>query len=153
FCPKCVRSEDLCVMRKRPVTIKPATYAQYQQQMCREDATLGSDCGPLAVMNCMKRILPASAVVLTALLGINHLAAAQQVPPTGARPATAAPAAPRAAAGRVSGTVTDATTGKPVSYATVAVLDGAGNPVNGGVAGDDGKFVLAGIPAGTYKVQ
>ncbi|GAB2854900.1 TonB-dependent receptor domain-containing protein [Hymenobacter ruber] len=101
----------------------------------------------------MKRTLPASAVVLTALLGINHLAAAQQGPPTGARPATAAPTAPRAAAGRVSGTVTDATTGKPVSYATVAVLDAAGNPVNGGVAGDDGKFVLAGIPAGTYTVQ
>jgi outer membrane receptor protein involved in Fe transport len=53
----------------------------------------------------------------------------------------------------VSGTVTDATTGKPVSYATVAVLDAAGKPVNGGVAGDDGKFVLAGIPAGTYTVQ
>ncbi|MBH8560048.1 TonB-dependent receptor domain-containing protein [Hymenobacter negativus] len=98
----------------------------------------------------MKRTLPASAVVLTALLGINQLAAAQQGPPTGARPAAAAP---RAATGRVSGTVTDATTGKPVSYATVAVLDAAGNPVNGGVAGDDGKFVLAGIPAGTYTVQ
>ncbi|MDB5267948.1 MAG: hypothetical protein JWP58_988 [Hymenobacter sp.] len=104
-------------------------------------------------MNCMKRTLPASAVLLTAFLGINHLAVAQQGPPTGARPATAAPAAPRAAAGRVSGTVTDATTGKPVSYATVAVLDAAGSPVNGGVAGDDGKFVLAGIPAGTYTVQ
>ncbi|MEL5996705.1 carboxypeptidase regulatory-like domain-containing protein, partial [Hymenobacter segetis] len=101
----------------------------------------------------MKRTLPASAVVITALLGINHLAVAQQGPPTGARPATATPATPRAAAGRVSGTVTDATTGKPVSYATVAVLDAAGSPVNGGVAGDDGKFVLAGIPAGTYTVQ
>ena len=101
----------------------------------------------------MKRTLPATAVLLSALLGINHLATAQQGPPTGARPAAAAPAAPRAASGRVSGTVTDAATGKPVSYATVAVLDAAGSPVNGGVAGDDGKFVLAGIPAGTYTVQ
>jgi outer membrane receptor for ferrienterochelin and colicin len=86
------------------------------------------------------------------MLGFNNLASAQQAPPAGARPATAT-AAPRAATGRVSGTVTDATTGKPVSYATVSVLDAAGNPVNGGVAGDDGKFVLAGIPAGTYTVQ
>jgi outer membrane receptor protein involved in Fe transport len=98
----------------------------------------------------MKPTLSASAVLFIALLGLNHLASAQQGPPTGARPATATP---RAATGRVTGTVTDATTGKPVSYATVAVLDAAGNPVNGGVAGDDGKFVLAGIPAGTYKVE
>ncbi|WP_460557002.1 TonB-dependent receptor domain-containing protein, partial [Hymenobacter daeguensis] len=99
----------------------------------------------------MKPTLPASAVLLSALLGINTLASAQQGPPSGARPA--ATATPRAATGRVTGTITDATTGKPVSYATVAVLDAAGNPVNGGVAGDDGKFVLAGIPAGTYKVE
>ena len=103
-------------------------------------------------MHCMKPTLPATAVLLSTILGFNNLASAQQGPPTGARPATAT-ATPRAAAGRVTGTVTDATTGKPVSYATVAVLDAAGNPVNGGVAGDDGKFVLAGIPAGTYKVE
>jgi outer membrane receptor protein involved in Fe transport len=103
-------------------------------------------------MHCMKPTLPATAILLSTLLGFNNLVSAQQGPPTGARPATAT-AAPRAATGRVSGTVTDATTGKPVSYATVAVLDAAGNPVNGGVAGDDGKFVLAGIPAGTYTVQ
>ncbi|MBU6119971.1 TonB-dependent receptor domain-containing protein [Hymenobacter siberiensis] len=99
----------------------------------------------------MKRTLPATALLLSGLLAISHLSFAQQGPPTGARPASAAPA--RAAAGRISGTVTDATTGKPISYATVAVLDAAGAPVNGGVAGDDGKFVLAGIPAGTYTVQ
>ena len=61
--------------------------------------------------------------------------------------------APRAAAGRITGTVTDAATNKPVSYASVAVLDAANRPVSGGVAGDDGKFVLAGIPAGSYTVQ
>ncbi len=102
-------------------------------------------------MNCMKYPLPAAAVLLSALLGAPLLAVAQQAP--AARPA-AAPAAPRAATGRITGTVTDAATGKPVSYATVAVLDGAtGKVVNGGVCGDDGKFVLAGIPAGTYTVQ
>ena len=102
-------------------------------------------------MHCMKRTLPASAVLFSALLGLTHAAAGQGTP-AGTRPAPAAPRA-AAAAGRISGTITDATTNKPVSYASVAVLDGAGNPVNGGVAGDDGKFVLAGIPAGTYSVQ
>ncbi|MFD2719508.1 TonB-dependent receptor domain-containing protein [Hymenobacter monticola] len=102
----------------------------------------------------MKRNVPATAVLFTALLGASHAVSAQQTPGAGARPAGApATAAPRAATGRISGTVTDAATGKPVSYATVAVLDAAGSPVNGGVAGDDGKFVLAGIPAGTYTVQ
>ena len=101
-------------------------------------------------MNCMKRTLPATAVLLAALLGVTHLASGQGTP-GGNRPA---PATPRAAAGRVSGTVTDAATGKPVSYATVSVLDAATkSPVNGGVCGDDGKFVLPGIPAGTYTVQ
>ena len=99
----------------------------------------------------MKHLLPVSAVLLTALLGNSAGVYAQQGAPAGTRPALAT--APRVAAGRISGTITDAATSKPVSYASVAVLDGAGNPVNGGVAGDDGKFVLAGIPAGTYTVQ
>ena len=103
-------------------------------------------------MNCMRQKLPATAVLLSALLGISHLAAGQQLP-AGGRPATPA-TAPRAGAGRITGTVLDATTTKPVSYATVAVLDGAtGKVVNGGVCGDDGRFVLPGIPAGTYTVQ
>ncbi|WP_201985939.1 TonB-dependent receptor domain-containing protein, partial [Hymenobacter rubidus] len=102
----------------------------------------------------MKPTLPASAVLFSALLGLSHFTLAQQGPPAGARPAAPAGASPRAATGRVTGTVTDAATGKPVSYATVAVIDPAsGSPVNGGVCGDDGKFVLPGIPAGTYKVQ
>jgi len=67
-------------------------------------------------------------------------------PPTGA--------APRPATGRLSATVTDAATGKPVSYATVAVFDPVTNKsVNGGVAGDDGKVVLSGLPVGTYRVE
>ncbi|GAB3313428.1 TonB-dependent receptor domain-containing protein [Hymenobacter humi] len=101
----------------------------------------------------MRQNLPATAVLLTALLGTSLLASGQQSP--GGRPAApaGATAAPRAATGRITGTVTEAGTSKPVSYATVAVLDGAGKVVNGGVAGDDGKFILAGIPAGTYTVQ
>jgi outer membrane receptor protein involved in Fe transport len=73
--------------------------------------------------------------------------------PGGARPATATAAVPRPAGGRITGTVTEAATGKPVSYATVSILDASGKAINGGVAGDDGKFVLPGIPAGTYTVQ
>ncbi|OGX91871.1 TonB-dependent receptor domain-containing protein, partial [Hymenobacter coccineus] len=56
-------------------------------------------------------------------------------------------------AGRITGTVTDGANGKPVSYASVAVLNAAGTPVNGGVCGDDGKFVLPGIPPGTYTIK
>ena len=103
-------------------------------------------------MNCMRQKLPTPAVLLSALLGISQLALGQQAP-AGSRPAAPA-AATRAAAGRIIGTVFDATTSKPVSYATVAVLDGATSKVvSGGVCGDDGKFVLPGIPAGAYTVQ
>ncbi|RYY08385.1 MAG: TonB-dependent receptor, partial [Cytophagaceae bacterium] len=73
--------------------------------------------------------------------------------PGGGRPATATAAIPRSSAGRITGTVTEAATGKPISYATVSVLDAAGKAINGGVAGDDGRFILPGIPAGTYTVQ
>ena len=99
----------------------------------------------------MKHLLPVSVVLLTVLLGISSGASGQQAPPAGTRPVLTP--APRAAAGRITGTITDAATNKPVSYASVAVLDAANNPVSGGVAGDDGKFVLAGIPAGSYTVQ
>ncbi|WP_234795024.1 TonB-dependent receptor domain-containing protein [Hymenobacter arizonensis] len=98
----------------------------------------------------MKQHLPATAVLLTALLGTTTMAVGQQAP--GARPAAAA-AAPRTSAGRITGTIVEPGTNKPVSYATVAVLDAAGKVVNGGAAGDDGTFVLTGIPAGTYTVQ
>lgn len=93
-----------------------------------------------------------AAVFFTAPL----LAHSQGTRPAGApaRPAAAPAATARpAASGRLTGTVTDAATGKPISYATVAVLDGTGKVINGGVCGDDGKFVLPGIPAGTYTVQ
>ncbi|MBJ6144313.1 TonB-dependent receptor [Hymenobacter sp. BT559] len=107
----------------------------------------------------MKTTLP-PALVAAALLTAPLLAHSQGTRPAGAgtRPAAApvpaaAPAARPAASGRLTGTVTDAATGKPISYATVAVLDGTGKVINGGVCGDDGKFVLPGIPSGTYTVQ
>ncbi|MGI4833108.1 MAG: TonB-dependent receptor domain-containing protein [Janthinobacterium lividum] len=70
----------------------------------------------------------------------------------GGRPAAAGAATTRTA-GRLTGTVTDAAGGKPVSYATVAIINPTTNSqVNGGVCGDDGKFALP-VPAGTYRVE
>jgi outer membrane receptor protein involved in Fe transport len=90
-----------------------------------------------------------TASLFAVALAASPLLAHSQAP---GRPA-AAPAAPRTATGRVSGTITDAANGKPVSYATVNVINPTTNsPVNGGVAGDDGKFVLP-VPAGTYRVE
>jgi len=96
-----------------------------------------------------KTTLPLVGLLATTIWASPRLSYGQ----AGARPA-AAPAAPARAAGRISGTITEAATGKPVSYATVNVINPSTNsPVNGGVAGDDGKFVLPGIPAGTYRVE
>ena len=95
-----------------------------------------------------KTTRPATWLLAIPFLAIPFLGHGQQTPP---RPAL--PGAPSRVAGRITGTVTDGATGKPVSYASVAVLNTAGTPVNGGVCGDDGKFVLPGIPAGTYTLQ
>jgi outer membrane receptor protein involved in Fe transport len=101
-------------------------------------------------MNFMSKSTFPAVPLLAAALAASPLLAHSQA---GGRPAAASAAAPRAATGRVSGTVTDAANGKPVSYATVNVINPATNsPVNGGVAGDDGKFVLP-VPTGTYRVE
>lgn len=49
--------------------------------------------------------------------------------------------------------MTDAATGQPVAYASVAVLKAAGVPVSGGVGGRDEQFALPGVPPGTYAVR
>ena len=100
-------------------------------------------------MNFMNKTTLSFSTVLAAALAASPLAGYSQA---GGRPAAPATAAPRTS-GRISGTVTDAANGKPVSYATVNVINPATNsPVNGGVAGDDGKFVLP-VPAGTYRIE
>ena len=61
--------------------------------------------------------------------------------------------APARSAGRLAGTAVDVATGQPVGYASVVVLSAAGAAVGSGVGGADGRFVLAGIPAGTYSLK
>jgi outer membrane receptor protein involved in Fe transport len=46
-----------------------------------------------------------------------------------------------------------AATGQPLAYASVAVLSAADQPVGGGVGDSEGRFVLAGLPPGTYAVR
>ena len=101
-------------------------------------------------MNFMnKPTLPISLALASALAASPLLAFGQ----AGGRPGAATPATAPRSTGRISGTITDAANGKPVSYATVNVINPTTNsPVNGGVAGDDGKFVLP-VPAGTYRVE
>ncbi|WBO83563.1 outer membrane beta-barrel family protein [Hymenobacter yonginensis] len=108
----------------------------------------------------MKHALP---LLLSTLLATPALAQTPAAPPTGARPAGATPpaAAPRLAlpetpkgAGRITGTVLDATTKKPVEFATVALLPATGErPLDGTTADERGRFVLKGLAAGAYRVQ
>ncbi|WP_262922964.1 TonB-dependent receptor [Hymenobacter cellulosilyticus] len=112
----------------------------------------------------MKRYLPI--LVTTGLL--TAPAWAQTTPPAGtpagrpsqsSAPGTTAPkpldipAAPRGT-GRLTGTVLDATTKKPVEFATVALLPATGNqPIDGTVCDDKGRFALKSLASGSYRVQ
>ena len=80
-------------------------------------------------------------------------------PPTGARPA--ATPAPRLTlpetpkgSGRVTGTVLDAATKKPVQFATVALLPATGEtPIDGTACDERGRFAMKGLAPGAYRVQ
>ena len=53
-----------------------------------------------------------------------------------------------------SGLVLESGTGRPLANATITVLDaGSGLPVTGVLAGDDGRFVVSGLPEGSYTVR
>src|SRR6187399_1528606 len=55
--------------------------------------------------------------------------------------------------GKISGTIIDSSTNQPVEFATVALIDPATNtPVDGTVADEKGKFTIAKVAEGTYKV-
>lgn len=55
---------------------------------------------------------------------------------------------------KLSGVLTDSTSGKPVEYATIALIDATtGKPIDGGVSDGQGKFSLKNLPAGTFRLQ
>ncbi|HEX8427298.1 TonB-dependent receptor domain-containing protein [Hymenobacter sp.] len=69
-------------------------------------------------------------------------------------PATSAPKAATQGTGRLTGTVVDATTQKPVEYATVTLLPATGaTPVAGSTCDAQGKFELKQVPAGSFRLQ
>jgi outer membrane receptor protein involved in Fe transport len=54
---------------------------------------------------------------------------------------------------RITGTVMDSTTNKPVEFATVALVDPAtGNAIDGTICDESGKFSLNKVNEGTYKL-
>jgi outer membrane receptor for ferrienterochelin and colicin len=60
---------------------------------------------------------------------------------------------PNVADGSISGVVLDSASGKPVEYATVALMEGTSDkPVNGAVADDKGRFEIKKINPGKYTV-
>ncbi|WP_205504092.1 TonB-dependent receptor domain-containing protein [Rufibacter psychrotolerans] len=73
-----------------------------------------------------------------------------QAAPAGAAPAVQAPQG----AGRITGTVVDAESSKPVEYATIALINAAnGKTVDGTVTDDKGRFTLARVANGTYTLH
>lgn len=95
-------------------------------------------------------IITATILLPIALASGIRPAQGQQAPN---QPTVPAPGSLARATGRVTGTITVGTTGNPVAYASVAALSEAGNPVSGGVGGEDGQFVLSGLPPGTYTLR
>jgi outer membrane receptor protein involved in Fe transport len=89
-----------------------------------------------------------------AALGLRLPAAAQTTAPVPAAPkALVLPEAPKGN-GRLTGTVLDAATKKPVEFATVALLPLTGDtPIDGTVADEKGRFNLRGLAPGTYRLQ
>lgn len=56
--------------------------------------------------------------------------------------------------GKITGVLMDSTTGKPVEYATVALLSAETNkPLDGATSDDKGKFILSRLAPGTYRLQ
>ena len=57
------------------------------------------------------------------------------------------------AIGVVQGTITDSTTGQPIEYASVSIIDNhSGSVVTGGLSKKDGSFIVSEIPLGQYVI-
>ncbi|WP_181304285.1 TonB-dependent receptor domain-containing protein [Rufibacter sp. XAAS-G3-1] len=69
--------------------------------------------------------------------------------------AGAAPAAPTTqGTGRITGTIVDAETSKPVEFATIALINAStGKTVDGTVTDEKGRFTLARVANGTYTLN
>ncbi|WP_460934378.1 TonB-dependent receptor [Spirosoma humi] len=72
--------------------------------------------------------------------------------PAAAIPGTSSDTSPRGNA-KLTGTVTDSTTGKPVEFASIALINAeTKKPVDGTVADDKGKFTLTKLPQGDFQL-
>ncbi len=92
--------------------------------------------------------------LLLVLLGLSTMPVlAQQAPATQqARPQQQTAMAPKGNA-KISGVVLDAETKKPVEFATIALVNAAGKPIDGTMADDKGRFTIMKVAAGNYKLQ
>ncbi len=106
----------------------------------------------------MKKLV-LSLCIGTALLTAPNVVRAQfpALPDGGQRPAAAIPGtssdgSPRGNA-KLTGIVTDSTTGKPVEFASIALINAqTKKPIDGTVADDKGKFTLTKLPQGDFQL-
>ncbi|WP_324677141.1 outer membrane beta-barrel family protein [Hymenobacter sp. GOD-10R] len=102
----------------------------------------------------MKKTILCLALASTPLLTKAQAPTPGGAPPAGFTPPTGAPAPAPKGSGKLTGTVLDAATKKPVPFATVALLNVAtGKAVDGTVCDDDGKLTLSSIAPGSYTAQ
>ncbi|WP_460891871.1 TonB-dependent receptor [Rufibacter soli] len=95
---------------------------------------------------------------LTALLGLASaaclLAQTSSHLPLPSTATAAGGGGQRMATGKITGVVTDASTSKPVEFATVSLVSTAtGKPIDGTVTDDRGRFTLSRVAFGTYSVS
>nr|WP_293838028.1 TonB-dependent receptor [uncultured Arsenicibacter sp.] len=99
----------------------------------------------------VSRKLVASAIICIALTA-SVSAFAQQA--AGQPQAAAVSEVAPKGTGKISGVLTDSTTKQPVEFATVALLNVVtGKPIDGTMSDDKGKFTIANIAPGAYRLQ
>ena len=87
----------------------------------------------------MKNTLPALLLMLT-LLAVPDAVRAQIIPPTKGN-------------GTITGVIVDSTSGKPVEFASIALVDiSANKPIDGTIADEKGAFTLTKLPEGNFRL-